>query len=342
MPRPLLWITVMSDASIDRVNRGDWPDLLARLFSWILLAAIGVFLVNNVLSLAFDWPGISPVFFAKDPGVPSWIQLLVYVAGFVGAVVYVLLSRQRSLRADGFLISDISAFLVRVAFWIVLLVGVGDMIVSFARVEGWLPIFVGEDIARSLGRPSYRGIYVHCPLMILSVVIAAFSRSLGFIWLTLLIVVAELAIVFTRFIFSYEQAFMGDLVRFWYGALFLFASAYTLLKEGHVRVDVFYSGYSNKRKALVNAFGSIFLGLTMSWTIMIVGMGHKMAIINMPVVNFEVSQSGYGMYVKYLMAGFLGVFAVTMAVQFISYFLDSVADYRGEPGKRKPTSSAVA
>ena len=251
-------------------------------------------------------------------------------------------SRQRSLRADGFLISDISAFLVRAAFWIVLLVGVGDMIVSFVRVEGWLPVFVGEDIARSLGRPSYRGIYVHCPLMILSVVIAAFSRSLGFIWLTLLIVVAELAIVFTRFIFSYEQAFMGDLVRFWYGALFLFASAYTLLEEGHVRVDVFYSGYSNKRKALVNAFGSIFLGLSMCWTIMIVGMGNKMAIINMPVVNFEVSQSGYGMYVKYLMAAFLGVFAVTMAVQFVSYFLDSVADYRDEPGKRKPTSSAVA
>ncbi|MBT4394276.1 MAG: hypothetical protein HOD33_03770, partial [Acidiferrobacteraceae bacterium] len=147
----------MSDASIDRVNRGDWPGLLARLFSWILLAAIGVFLVNNVLSLAFDWPGISPVFFAKDPGGPSWIQLLVYVAGFVGAVVYVLFSRERSLRADGILISDISAFLVRVAFWIVLLVGVGDMIVSFLRVEGWLPIFVGEDIARSLGRPSYRG-----------------------------------------------------------------------------------------------------------------------------------------------------------------------------------------
>ena len=342
MPRPLLWVAIMSDASTDRTSTDDWPGLLARLFSWILLAAIGVFLVNNVLSLALDWPGISPGFFAKDPSASSWIQLSVYGAGFVGAVVYVLFSRQRSLRADGFLISDISAFLVRVAFWIVLLVGVGDMIVSFLRVEGWLPVFVGEDIARSLGRPSYRGIYVHCPLMILSVVIAAFSRSLGFIWLTLLIVVAELAIVFTRFIFSYEQAFMGDLVRFWYGALFLFASAYTLLEEGHVRVDVFYSGYSNKRKALVNAFGSIFLGLTMSWTIMIVGMGHKMAIINMPVVNFEVSQSGYGMYVKYLMAGFLGVFAVTMAVQFISYFLDSVADYRGQPGKRKPTSSAVA
>ncbi|MDP7451095.1 MAG: hypothetical protein QGE95_02370, partial [Arenicellales bacterium] len=153
----------MSDASTGRTSTDDWPGLLARLFSWVLLAAIGVFLVNNVLSLVFDWPGISPVFFAQDPSAPSWIQLSVYGAGFIGAVVYVLFSRQRSLRADGFLISDISAFLVRAAFWIVLLVGVGDMIVSFVRVEGWLPVFVGEDIARSLGRPSYRGIYVHCP-----------------------------------------------------------------------------------------------------------------------------------------------------------------------------------
>ena len=31
---------------------------------------------------------------------------------------------------------------------------------------------------------------------------------------------------------------MGDLVRFWYAALF-FASAYTLKEDGHVRVDVF-------------------------------------------------------------------------------------------------------
>jgi len=60
-------------------------------------------------------------------------------------------------------------------------------------------------------------------------VIGLFTRTLGFQWLALLIVIAELAIVFTRFIFSYEQAFMGDLVRFWYAALFLFASAHTLL-----------------------------------------------------------------------------------------------------------------
>ena len=106
-------------------------------------------------------------------------------------------------------------------------------------------------------------------------------------------------------------------------------------------MDVFYAGYSDRKRALVNAVGAIFLGLSVSWTIMIIGMGNEVAIINMPVVNFEVSQSGYGMYVKYLMAAFLGVFAVTMAVQFISYFLDAIADYRGDPGKRRPAAPAA-
>lgn len=41
---------------------------------------------------------------------------------------------------------------------------------------------------------------------------------------------------------------MADLVRFWYAALFLFASAYTLLEEGHVRVDVFYAGFRRARR----------------------------------------------------------------------------------------------
>ena len=51
---------------------------------------------------------------------------------------------------------------------------------------------------------------------------------------------------------------MSDLVRYWYAALFLFASAYTLFDEGHVRVDVFYAGFKNKTRGFVNAFGSIF------------------------------------------------------------------------------------
>jgi TRAP-type mannitol/chloroaromatic compound transport system permease small subunit len=218
----------------------------------------------------------------------------------------------------------------------VLLIGLFDMLVSFLRVEGLLSSVVGSELTKQLARPQFRGAYLHVPLIGLGLVVAVFTRTLGFIWLSLLIVVAELAIVITRFVFSYEQAFMGDLVRFWYGALFLFASAYTLLQEGHVRVDVFYTNFTAKKKGLINAYGSILLGLSFGWTILLVGMNGKSAMINMPIVNFEVSQSGYGLYVKYLMASFLAVFAITMIIQFVSYFFAAVADYREEPGKQLP------
>jgi hypothetical protein len=47
----------------------------------------------------------------------------------------------------------------------------------------------------------------------------------------------------------------------------------------------------------------------------------KTSSINAPLLSFEVTQSGFGMYVKYLMAGFLLVYALSMLIQFCGYFL---------------------
>ena len=44
---------------------------------------------------------------------------------------------------------------------------------------------------------------------------------------------------------------MGDLVRYWYAGLFLFASAYTLFEDGHVRVDVFYTNYPENKNLTI-------------------------------------------------------------------------------------------
>jgi len=62
------------------------------------------------------------------------------------------------------------------------------------------------------------------------------------------------------------------------------------------------------------------------------GMWTRASSLNSPMVSFEISQSGYGLYVKYLMAGFMIVFAVSMVAQFCSYILNSLADLRDEPG----------
>jgi hypothetical protein len=60
-------------------------------------------------------------------------------------------------------------------------------------------------------------------------------------------------------------------------------------------------------------------------------MGGKGNSINSPLLSFEVSQSGYGMYVKYIMAGFLVVFAVSMLIQFVSYLMYNISELLNPP-----------
>lgn len=312
-----------------------FPILLCRCFAWGSIALVTAFLINNYLTHWQGWTAPFEVFSSSEGfAVLALLQLLVYVFAIIGTFYYVFSTQSKLLRADSQIIYNTTNFIIRAAFWSVLIVGTVDMLISFLRVEDLLDGIVGEDISSGLNRSEFRGIYVHFPILVLGVLIACFHRGLGFPWLALVVVMAELLIVITRFIFSYEQAFMGDLVRFWYASLFLFASAYTLYEEGHVRVDVLYSVFSDRMRGIVNALGSVLLGMTLCWIIVILGMGDKTSIINSPILNYEVTQTGFGMFVKYWMAGFLAVFAVSMLFQFAGYFLEGIADIRGEPGKR--------
>jgi len=323
--------------------------LAARILAVTIVAVTLLFLLNNHLTYWVSWPGVE-VFLShqewfglaplKSPlegsaVVLGWLQFLGYPGALAGAVVYVLLSRSRALRADAAFLSAFAAYLVRAAFWAVFIVGLADMLISFLRVEGFLEGWVGKALTTELGRPTFRGTYVHWPLIGVAFVVAGLTRGLGFIWLALLVVLAEFQIVISRFVFSYEQAFMGDLVRFWYAALFLFASAHALIDDGHVRVDVFYAHFSERGKAWTNGIGSLLLGIPLCWVILTLGMWAKGSSLNSPLLSFEISQSGFGMYTKYMMAGFLVVFALSMTIQFASYFLEAVADLRGDPGHRE-------
>ncbi|MBY8977379.1 TRAP transporter small permease subunit [Rhodobacteraceae bacterium NNCM2] len=318
------------------------PAPIVRAFGWSMLFLMGAFLFNVVVTFWVGWPGIGPVmgWDTSDAGALSFLQLAIYGIALAGACAFAWMTPDRTLRGDSERIAKFNQFLIRAAFWVVFLVGLADAAVSFLRVEGLLPDLVGEEMTTELGKSVYRGLWLHVPVMLLGILIALFTRSLGFIWLTLLVVVAELLIVITRFVFSYEQAFMGDLVRFWYAALFLFASAYTLYQDGHVRVDVLYTGMSPRTKGRVNALGAILLGMVLCWTILLLGMWSKSAIIISPILVFETTQSGFGMYVKYFMAGFLAVFAISMMVQFVSSLFEATADARGEEGARETAGSA--
>ncbi|PPR49772.1 MAG: hypothetical protein CFH15_00935 [Alphaproteobacteria bacterium MarineAlpha5_Bin5] len=306
-----------------------------RIFSWSIIFLTFAFLINNILNFWYDFPGVDRffanynIFFENDKELnlkefyKSWIQFLIYIIAILFSFVYVKLYNNIKIEKDSEYLSNFSAYIIRSCFWGVLIVGIVDMILSFLRVEDFLIPLFGENLGMNLGKSAFRGSFIHFPLIILAFIIGYFTKTLGFFWLAFLVVIAEFQIVVARFIFSYEQTFMGDLVRFWYGSLFLFASSYALIKEGHVRVDILYTKFSERGKAWSNLLGSLFLGIPICATILLRGMWCQQCILNAPIKSFEQSMSGYGMQVKYLMAGFLAIYALTMLIQFTSFFMNN-------------------
>ena len=312
--------------------------ILIRIFSYSILALTLVFLVNNILTVWFEWPGVKKlfshyeIFGFKKLNKPleglainlSYLQLMFYFITLIAVIFFVFRSLKQSLQKDSEILTKITAYIVRSSFWAVLIVGMADFLISFMVVEKLVEPVFGEQVKINLVKPAFRITYIHFPLILISFVIGYFTRSVGFIWLAVLVVGSEFLIVLSRFIFQYEQAFQGDLVRFWYAALYLFASAYALIHEGHVRVDVLYTGFSERKKAWTNAIGSLILGIPLCLIVIFLGMGGKASIINGPVISFEITQQGSnGLYLLYLMAVYLAVFAVSMLIQFTSYFMSS-------------------
>ncbi len=319
------------------ITKDNLP-ILIRIFSYSVLSVTFVFLVNNVLTIWFDWPGVKQLFsqyelfgFSKlskslEGSVLflAFIQLFFYFISVLLVIFYVLKSINQSLEHDAKILTKFTAYVIRSSFWAVLIVGAADLLISFMVVEKLVGPILGETLRVKLVIPNFRITFVHFPLILISFVIGYFTRTVGFIWLAILVVASEFSIVLSRFIFEYEQAFQGDLVRFWYSALYLFASAYALMHEGHVRVDVLYTGFSERKKAWTNSMGSLVLGIPLCLIVIFLGMGGKASIINGPVMSFEITQQGSnGLYLLYLMAVYLAVFAVSMLTQFTSYFMSS-------------------
>ena len=290
-------------------------------------------MIDNILIVGFEFPGAFSII--NNFSLPSFFEIAIYMIIFLFTIMVVLKNKNISLRKEAELLHIINVYIIRSCFWVIFLVGLVDIALAFFRVEKIFEVFFTKEFSSNFTRPIFVGTFIHVPLIAVGFIIGKFTKTLGFHWLSLLIVISELLIVIARFIFSYEQTFMGDLVRYWYAGLFLFASAYTLYEEGHVRVDIFYQGLENKTKGLVNSIGSIALGVSTSITIIFIGFNGKQSIINSPILNFEITQQGsVGMFIKYHLAMFLGVFGITMLIQFISYFFESLADYYGEKGKR--------
>ncbi len=123
--------------------------LVIRVFSYSILATTFVFLINNVLTVWFDWPGVKNLFSHyglfgfKKLSKPlsdsvlnfAFLQLFFYLISILLAIFYVNRSIKQTLTADSEILNKFTAYIIRSSFWAVLIVGIADLIISFLVVE---------------------------------------------------------------------------------------------------------------------------------------------------------------------------------------------------------------
>ncbi len=77
-------------------------------------------------------------------------------------------------------------------------------------------------------------------------------------WLSTLLVLLTCFNVGARYLFNYANGALSELEWHIFSLIFLIGAAYTLKYDRHVRVDVFYHHFSEKRKAWINLIGTLF------------------------------------------------------------------------------------
>lgn len=313
--------------------------LFARMVALALLAMLLLLPLNRYLLIWHDWPdlsGTADILSGVNPKATNLelVQGLILSGTYLLALGFVLLyvfsTTETRLREESRRFAGWAFYLLRAAFWVALLVGLADASIALLRTEALTPPGVSLNAWLSLDQTAIRSLVIHTPLIVLALLLAWFIPPLAITWLALLVVLIEFAIVLLRFVFAYEQPFLTDLVRFWYAALFLFAAVYTLVEDGHARLEVLYSRLGERGKAWVNALGSLLLGLPLCWMILLIGLDTQESSLAQALLPQTIPPGTTGMYAHYLMAGFLPVFAVAMGLVFISYFLYSCADLAQE------------
>ncbi len=136
-------------------------------------------------------------------------------------------------------------------------------------------------------------------------------------WLTLVMMIMTTAIVVLRYIFNVGSIAAQESVSYLHATIFMLGAAYTLKRQGHVRVDIFYRRYPARTKAIVDCFGTLLLLLPTCCFIIFISFDYIMASWSIQ----ESSQEAGGLPAVYLLKSLIPLMGVLLIIQGIAEFL---------------------
>lgn len=144
-------------------------------------------------------------------------------------------------------------------------------------------------------------------------------------WLTLGMVLATVVVVVMRYAADLGLIWLQESVNWMHSLVFLLGAAYTLKADEHVRVDVFYRGMSERRKAVINLAGTILFLLPLCAFLLVESWQYVATSWRIA----ERSREAGGLPMIYLLKTVIPVMAVLLALQGLSMALRAILRLRG-------------
>jgi len=151
-------------------------------------------------------------------------------------------------------------------------------------------------------------------------------------WLTLAMVLMTLVVVVLRYYFQSGSIALQESITYLHGLVFMLGIAFTLQRGGHVRVDIFYRGFSPQKKALVDLIGGLVFLLPVSLLILIFSWDYVVASWAIG----ETSEERSGIQGIYLLKTLLLLMPATLMLQGLAEILRSTLVLLGKPPVSAP------
>ncbi len=148
------------------------------------------------------------------------------------------------------------------------------------------------------------------------------SERLGIVvaWLILVMVGITFAIVVLRYGFSWGRIWMQESYVWLNAIVFLLGAPYALLKDAHVRVDIFYRPAGPRIRAIIDALGAVLLLLPS----MVLFFFLCAPYVIQSWKRLESSREANGLPGLFLLKTMLLIFSVLMFLQGLSLLVRSL------------------
>ena len=133
--------------------------------------------------------------------------------------------------------------------------------------------------------------------------------------------------VIMRYVFNTSFVFMSELEWHVFAFIFLMGAGFTLLHDGHVRVDIFYSMMDRKKQALINLLGVLFLLIPSCYVVLSTSIPWVIVAYKVG----EVSIDPGGIPARFLLKATLPIGYFLMLIQGFSLFVKSLFTLLGKP-----------